>query len=645
MDKETLFKEIRRSEVLLWVGAGFSRYAGYPPGGRTVELLHESLSHEQQQLLNPALPLPRYAEELVDLHNGRRHHLTRALQRLFTAEPTSTTHHERLAQLPFLDKIVTTNYDTLFERVYDSRLHKITRGRDLPLGEPGQVEFYKVHGDIHDPDSLVVTETDYRSFFKKQDDLLWKRLETLMAKYTVLFLGYSLEDQNVLALFEELLDKLGPMHRGAYLVAPGLKATVANRLRRRQVTYLDMTGEVLVEELMAATKAAVLSDLQQGLVSPDKTTRFLRGLGLQSTFSSTPQGLDIRSLARLDGPTRQTLHFSLPLDSPLARQLEALRRGRTSGPVQLTSSDSVRLQWEVEGLRLPPYLLQSVVLTTAPTLEKVVDVFFEEGPRYHGVLVRLYLRERELVFTATLAHTEVRLTNKLTRRGGTIHFHKQGQLTAESRGGVVATVAAGLETAALLQAIGAGKGLRAFEDGKLVWETAARPSLPGFVRNGQDMERLMQNLDLIERTFSVFFRSFTCSDAEALQIYQLAHMLRKEEYRWLPDGPVRIKVAGGPVSPEAQEIMRGQGDQYVIFFDDSGPREFTFMGWKFGLTATAKLLLRRPVLKRIGTSSDYQLTSREKQLATVTEAISECVVLQSGAPQTPQRAADEDAPG
>ena len=120
MDKETLFQYVRRGEVLLWVGAGFSRYAGYPMGQKTVDVLHESLSASQQQHLDPTLSLPRYAEEWVDLHNGRRYELTRVLQRLFTAEPTNTKYHELLAQIPFLDKIVTTNYDTLFERVYGS---------------------------------------------------------------------------------------------------------------------------------------------------------------------------------------------------------------------------------------------------------------------------------------------------------------------------------------------------------------------------------------------------------------------------------------------------------------------------------------------------------------------------------------------
>lgn len=44
MDKHKLFEYIRGEDVVIWAGAGFSRYAGYPLGGQLCDLLYQRLS-------------------------------------------------------------------------------------------------------------------------------------------------------------------------------------------------------------------------------------------------------------------------------------------------------------------------------------------------------------------------------------------------------------------------------------------------------------------------------------------------------------------------------------------------------------------------------------------------------------------------
>jgi hypothetical protein len=84
MDKETLFKAIQRREVVLWAGAGFSRYAGFPMGAGVVRHLFDTLSKPQQEQVRsfcstfdaqgyPAMGLPAFASLFVTLHNGQAH--------------------------------------------------------------------------------------------------------------------------------------------------------------------------------------------------------------------------------------------------------------------------------------------------------------------------------------------------------------------------------------------------------------------------------------------------------------------------------------------------------------------------------------------------------------------------------------------
>ncbi|MDO7884299.1 SIR2 family protein [Hymenobacter cheonanensis] len=168
MDKETLFKEIRQGRTLLWAGAGFSRYAGYPMGPGVVEKLYEELSKAQREELaaslqqkKPKCPdwtLPKFAQYFVDLHHGNRTRLIEILDNIFSAEPTRIDVHEKLARLTFINHIVTTNYDPLFELAYrPSRIQVVEQASQIPQIGNKEVALYKIHGQPSNPDSIIIT--------------------------------------------------------------------------------------------------------------------------------------------------------------------------------------------------------------------------------------------------------------------------------------------------------------------------------------------------------------------------------------------------------------------------------------------------------------------------------------------------------
>lgn len=88
-------------------------------------------------------------------------------------------------------KIVTTNYDQMFEQVMDSSV-KIYDAPALPLGDDvsGLVH---VHGNVNNPKYMVVTDDDFGKAYLT-DSYVSRFIRMLFDSYTIVFIGYSYND-------------------------------------------------------------------------------------------------------------------------------------------------------------------------------------------------------------------------------------------------------------------------------------------------------------------------------------------------------------------------------------------------------------------------------------------------------------------
>jgi hypothetical protein len=135
-------------------------------------------------------------------------------------EPSPAVH--ALANLPF-SLVITTNYDQLFERalrqagknpivgIYNKDAYTATV--DQPDPSVNEPFVFKLHGDIQNPESIVVTDEDYIQFVLRMTDKdayhpVPETFRYNFKRWPTLFVGYSLLDYNLRLLFKTLRWKM-----------------------------------------------------------------------------------------------------------------------------------------------------------------------------------------------------------------------------------------------------------------------------------------------------------------------------------------------------------------------------------------------------------------------------------------------------
>lgn len=111
-----------------------------------------------------------------------------------------------------IDGIITTNWDTLLEQIFPNEFHKYIGQKELLFSSTQEIgEIYKIHGCSTDPDSLVLTDTDYGDF-DKNNPYLAAKLLTIFIEHPVIFIGYSMSDENIQNILTSITSCLDREH-------------------------------------------------------------------------------------------------------------------------------------------------------------------------------------------------------------------------------------------------------------------------------------------------------------------------------------------------------------------------------------------------------------------------------------------------
>jgi hypothetical protein len=111
--------------------------------------------------------------------------------------------HSKLWQLS--KKIITPNYDTLFESCKDIDTRVISNQNLMDLSQINSYENYllKIHGNISELDNIIFYESQYYKQYNKETGIT-NRLKELISNHTVLFIGTSMKDPFINNIIEQV---------------------------------------------------------------------------------------------------------------------------------------------------------------------------------------------------------------------------------------------------------------------------------------------------------------------------------------------------------------------------------------------------------------------------------------------------------
>lgn len=394
MYKENLFELIRKEEVIIWAGAGMSMYAGYPSGNRLAEILIENLTSQEKNEININSPLPDLAEEFYRLKGNNKNSLLQILNETFMKKAESTDTHDMLAIIPHFRTIITTNYDSLFEDSYAQNAQKIFKTTQIPYIDRKKIQIFKVHGDLSDPDSVILTSSDYNNFFKGNEDngTYWSVIRERLATKAVLFLGYNLEDPNVSVIFDRITDSLGENRKEVFLVAPGLPQHKVNNLIKKGIHYIDAKAEEIITELLLHLKEHIISDIENGRTSADTFRKFLANIDLLPDLKADSDSYKVTSLKGTKDDIHGEANFTFKNEAEFIKELNDFAQGRKFGTFEIPEDKILNADFWYGGVKLFPDSegILKLEFKSRPKIESIIDIRFDDSYELTDIPIKLY---------------------------------------------------------------------------------------------------------------------------------------------------------------------------------------------------------------------------------------------------------------
>jgi hypothetical protein len=283
---DAIARRVARGQCILFLGSGahspapdgsafkYDRSKAPPRGGDLSQLLAQNSNYAQALPNEDTRRLARVAAYYESALG--RPQLVADISQAVSQGKTPSPVLRAMAQLDF-PLIITTNYDQLLEQAltaagkpYDTCVYSpddTAVTRDISGGLPSAANPFllKIHGDINNPPSIVVTDDDYIQFVlrmgdKEQVNPVPLGVRFALKSWPTLFIGYSLNDYNLRVLFKTLRYRMDrASFPVSYAVDPKPDKIVVYFLsqgQQRQIIFVDQDVWAFVPSLYRLVKNA-----------------------------------------------------------------------------------------------------------------------------------------------------------------------------------------------------------------------------------------------------------------------------------------------------------------------------------------------------------------------------------------------------
>jgi hypothetical protein len=213
-----LLERFRNGDCVFFIGAGVSAESGLISGRDLKEKLIGEIAYPRHDVA-----LSKVAQAYEDSID--RQTLISLITDEFRKKAEGPQQsHKLIAQLAkegYCTRIITTNFDNLIEDALgsiDCEYHLSKRDIEVSSAPRSRkVHLVKSHGSVDDIGTIVISEADYRGFFRNRP-VLGNLLGGLLVEKTFIFLGYSLEDPDFNQIYHDITTALGDFQRLSYAV-------------------------------------------------------------------------------------------------------------------------------------------------------------------------------------------------------------------------------------------------------------------------------------------------------------------------------------------------------------------------------------------------------------------------------------------
>ena len=267
-----LLEEVARSDrrLVYWVGAGASAWAGYPLWNDLSDIAHRTFSHYESgydsQYGLELLQSGNYPTFFEKIKSASPQRYNRLIKDQFTIREPTPVYSRFLSAISSIQpiRLITTNVDEMLEKGLEG-VQTVQRDdveQILDLNSSDKSYLLKLHGSVSDIESVIFAKSDYDAFWcnSRISDILSK----IVVESSLVFIGYSLQDQSVVELLErsdQLRSLLGDGPHFAILPQDNTQLPPSVRIiEYKPIPYKDHRTSITVIEEVAASRKGQDSD-------------------------------------------------------------------------------------------------------------------------------------------------------------------------------------------------------------------------------------------------------------------------------------------------------------------------------------------------------------------------------------------------